>query len=75
MARVYINRHVVASNQKTGERQPPITIFRKGRAFPATSVEIIGEARIVYSPEKPLSNGARIWIECDEPHCRVIKKS
>ena len=35
MARIYINCQVVASNQKTGEREPPITILRKGRGIAA----------------------------------------
>jgi hypothetical protein len=27
MVRTYIDRHVVAANQKSGERKPPITIL------------------------------------------------
>jgi len=26
-------------------------------------VEILGESKVVYSPDKPLSCGARVWIE------------
>jgi len=67
MVRVYINRHVVAANQKSGERNPPITILRgKGRRTYALGVELIGTARVIYSPDKPLSCGARVWIECDD---------
>lgn len=73
MARIYINCQVVASNQKTGEREPPITILRKGRRIAASAVEMVGMARIVHSPDKPLKSGARVWIECDEPLCRSVK--
>jgi hypothetical protein len=64
--RVYINRHVVAANQKSGARNPPITILRGKRRAYALEVELIGTVRVVYSPDKPLSCGARVWIECDE---------
>jgi hypothetical protein len=67
MVRVYINRHVVAANQKSGARNPPITILRrKAQREYAREVELIGTARVVYSPDKPLSCGARVWIECEE---------
>jgi len=74
MSRIYINRHTVAANQKSGQRNPPITIVTKGRRAQASSVTIEGTAHVVYSPDQPLSSGARIWIQCDEPHCRVIPK-
>lgn len=73
MARVYINRHIVAANAKSGERTPPIVIMRKGKRIAASSVAFEGIAHIVYAPDAPLSSGARIWIQCDEPHCRIIK--
>lgn len=67
MVRVYINRHVVAANQKSGARNPPITILRpKAQREYALEVELIGTARVVYAPDRPLSCGARVWIECDE---------
>ena len=31
----------------------------------AASVRINGPSEVVYSPEKPLSCGARVWIEAD----------
>ena len=65
--RVYINRHVVAANLKSGEHRPPITILHsKGRRTYALGVELIGTARVIYLPDKPLSCGARVWIECDD---------
>jgi hypothetical protein len=31
----------------------------------AFEVEVLGPSRIVYRPDKPLSCGARCWIETD----------
>jgi len=31
----------------------------------AHAVEINGPSKLVYSPDKPLSCGARVWIETD----------
>jgi hypothetical protein len=28
-------------------------------------VHILGECKVVYSPDKPLSCGAKVWIETD----------
>jgi hypothetical protein len=28
-------------------------------------VEILGPSKIIYSPDKPLSCGARVWIETE----------
>jgi hypothetical protein len=65
---IHVNQHVIRRNQKTGERAAPITI-RVGRKTQRTNVAIIVDAdggqvaKIVYSPDKPLSCGARVWIE------------
>lgn len=49
------------------DRQPPV-IVREGRARRyGNAVEIQGPCRIVYSPDAPLSCGARLWIETLAP--------
>lgn len=52
----------------TGEHQEPVISVKtyKGNTK-AHSVEIDGPSRVVYSPDKPLSCGARVWIETDSP--------
>tara|TARA_R110001583_G_scaffold9651_17_gene45570 strand:+ start:8783 stop:8923 length:141 start_codon:yes stop_codon:yes gene_type:complete len=30
-------------------------------------VQILGKSRVVYSPNKPLSCGAKVWIETEAP--------
>lgn len=66
VCRVHINRHIIAANHKHGQNRPPITIVRRGKTHHAREVALVGEARVVYRPEKPLKCGARLWIECDD---------
>ena len=63
---VHVNQHVIRRNVKTGEREPPITVRRGRKTTRAHAVEIVGPARVVYSPDKPLSCGARLWIEATD---------
>ena len=37
--------------------------------------EIEGRCRLVYSPDKPLSCGAKVWIEVMDEHNIVAKKA
>jgi hypothetical protein len=63
--RIHVNQHVVKRNSKTGERNPVITI-KEGRTNSyAHEVEILGPSKVVYSPDKPLSCGAKVWVETD----------
>ncbi len=63
MKRIHINQHIIKRNSKTGQREPVITV-KEGRTNTyAQSVEILGPSKIVYSPDKPLSCGAKVWIE------------
>ena len=65
MKRIHINQHIIKRNSKTGQREPVITV-KEGRTNTyAQSVEILGPSKVVYSPEKPLSCGAKVWIETD----------
>jgi len=60
---IHVNQHVIKSNSKTGERQPVLTVKTYKSNTYAHTVEIDGPSRIVYSPDKPLSCGAKVWIE------------
>ena len=68
ITRIHVNQHVIRANGKTGERNPVFTVKSKGKNNYAQTVEIYDEegvvcARLVYSPDKPLSCGAKVWIE------------
>jgi len=60
---IHVNNHVIKRNAKTGEREPTLTVKQGRKNTYAHSVEILGPSRVVYSPDKPLNCGAKVWIE------------
>ena len=62
---IHINQHVIRSNSKTGEREPVITVKTYKDNNYAHEVYVDGPWKIVYSPDKPLSCGAKVWIETE----------
>ena len=63
IARIHVNQHVIKANAKSGDRNPVFTIKQGGKNTYATRVKVVGEMELVYSPDKPLSCGAKVWIE------------
>jgi hypothetical protein len=62
---IHVNQHVIRRNAKTGERSPVLTVKRGRANVYGTTVEVLGACRVVYSPDRPLSCGARVWIETE----------
>lgn len=62
---IHINQHIIKRNAKTGERDPVITCKTYKSNDYAHEVAIDGPCKIVYSPDKPLSCGAKVWIETE----------
>lgn len=62
---VHVNQHVIKKNAKTGSLDPVLTVKTYKTNNYAHEVEIKGRSKIVYSPDKPLSCGARVWIETE----------
>ena len=60
---IHVNQHVIKANAKTGERNPVLTVKTYKTNTYAHEVEIKGDSKVVYSPDKPLSCGAKVWIE------------
>lgn len=60
---VHVNQHIIRSNSKTGEREPVLTVKTHKDNRYAHRVQIDGPCTVVYSPDKPLSCGAKVWIE------------
>lgn len=69
---VHVNQHVIKANRKEGKIDPVLTVKTYKSNTYAQEVEIDGPARVVYSPDKPLSCGAHVWIET-ESEVRVLK--
>lgn len=65
--RIHVNQHVIRRNKTTGERNNVITVQWRNRSYPAQQVAIQGESEAVYSPDKPLSCGAHVWVETRAP--------
>lgn len=64
---IHVNQHNIRANAK-GADLPVITCKNYKKNTYANEVIIYGQdgkeaARVVYSPDKPLSCGARVWIE------------
>ena len=62
---VHVNQHKIKRNAKTGEREPVLTCKTYKSNDYAHEVMIDGPSRIIYRPDKPLSCGARVWIETE----------
>lgn len=62
---IHVNQHVIKDNAKTGSNNPVLTVKTYKDNRYAHTVSIKGESKVVYSPDKPLSCGARVWIETD----------
>ena len=71
ITRIHVNQHVIRSNTKTGKREPVLTVKNYKDNIKCNEVAI-QSGRVVYSPDKPLSCGAKVWIETTEP-VEIIK--
>ena len=61
--KIHVNQHVIRSNKKHGKKEPVLTVKTYKSNTYAHEVEINGPSKVIYSPDKPLSCGARVWIE------------
>jgi hypothetical protein len=68
---IHVNQHVIKRNAKNGTQEPVLTIKNYKSNTYAKDVVINGPSRVVYSPDKPLSCGARVWIET-EAHVEIL---
>lgn len=67
--RIHVNQHNIRANNK-GADEPVITVKDYKANRKVNRAEIVtaeGEvvATVVYSPDKPLSCGAKVWIETE----------
>ena len=67
--RIHVNQHNIRANNK-GAAEPVLTVKDYKQNRKVNRAEIVsadGEvvATVVYSPDKPLSCGAKVWIETE----------
>jgi hypothetical protein len=65
---IHVNQHKIRSNRKNDEEEPVLTVKTYKSNDYCHEAVIYGQdgkeaARIIYRPNKPLSCGARVWIE------------
>lgn len=67
---IHVNQHKIRSNFKKKENEPVLTVKTyKDNQYAHEAIirtkDGVEIAKVVYSAEKPLSCGARVWIEMD----------
>lgn len=62
---VHVHRQKLASNMKHSKNDPPIIVRRGKKTEYFHEVKLSGDVRVIHG-EKPLSCGARVWMEADE---------
>jgi len=65
--RIHVNQHLIRRNAKFHENAPPLTVKTSRGNHLAHEVDIDGPAKVVYRPSRPLSCGARVWVETRAP--------
>ena len=63
--RIHVNQHKIRSNMKHGTNDPVITVKTSKSNTYTHEVKINGPSKVIYSPDKPLSCGAKVWIETE----------
>ena len=63
--KIHVNQHKIRSNKKHNLNEPVITVKTSKSNTYAHEVEVLGPSKIIYSPDKPLSCGAKVWIETE----------
>jgi len=69
---VHVNQHVIKRNRKSGAREPVLTVKTyKQNVYGHEAILLDQEgrevAKVIYRPDKPLSCGATVWIETQNP--------
>jgi len=64
ITRIHVNQHHIKANAK-GADLPVLTVKTYKENRTCNEVLIHGPSRVVYSPDKPLSCGAKVWIETE----------
>ena len=62
--RIHVNQHNIRANAK-GADLPVLTVKSYKENIKCNEVIVHGDSKIIYSPDKPLSCGAKVWIETE----------
>jgi len=64
---IHINQHIIRANKKKEENNPVVTVKTYKSNDYGHEVNIHGSSKVIYSPDKPLACGAKVWIETKSP--------
>ena len=73
LKRIHINQHKIKYNKKHNTNEPVITVKTSKSNDYGHQVDINGSSKLVYKTNKPLSCGAKVWIET-EAEIKIINK-
>jgi len=62
---VHVNQHAIKKNTKHGTNDPVLTVKNYKENRYCHEVVLDGPVKVVYNAHKPLSCGARCWIETE----------
>lgn len=60
---IHVNRSHIRLNTKDGGNRPVYTVKSGKKIRYAREINILGSSKLVYNKSKPLSCGAKAWIE------------
>lgn len=64
--RIHVNQHHIRHNTKNpDDLKPVLTVKSSKDNVKCNKVLINGPSTVIYSPDKPLSCGAKVWVETD----------
>ena len=64
--RIHINQHNIRHNANTDNTiRPPVSVKTYKKNHKGFNALITGPSEVVYSPDKPLACGAKVWIETE----------
>lgn len=61
--RIHVNQHNIRSNVRRGTDLPVITVKTSAKNVKGFEARWDGPSKLVWSPDKPLACGARLWVE------------
>lgn len=61
--RIHVNQHLIRASIRDKIDAPSVTVQWKGKSYVGRDVVIKGESTVKQRMNKPLSCGARIWVE------------
>jgi hypothetical protein len=74
---LHVAQDAIRKNAKHGTNEPAIIIrdYKDGKRVHEAALVVDGRevGRFVYRPHKPLSCGARLWLEVDTDVCQIVE--